>query len=145
MFKAGYDLDGTICEEPFISKGEKILYKLFGEFWDIIRKDKCLPYFIPPKDKFIIISARSQGKYRRKYTEKWLKRHGIFPNKLVMPILPIEDPEMIASYKAEMCRIEGVKIYYENNEEIGILMKKFFPELEIGIINKGIFIKSITI
>jgi len=111
----GYDLDGTICNQRKPTGFQKWLLTYFGTkyAWWFHHNNYVI---LVPEDPFIIITARPEKD--RKYTQRWLDRHGIHPTKLIMMKKFSRDYKVVGEYKAMEIIANRLTFYYEDNREV---------------------------
>ena len=121
----GYDLDGTIATEHKVPKFlDRIGYKLLGDWWGWL-KYLNVDLLSRPINDPVIITSRPES--LRKLTTDWLNCHNIWPTRLVMYGGKDYSIDALVIFKANAIIHAGVKVYYENDEDIILGLRKLLP------------------
>ena len=123
----GFDFDGTICQEiPWNRIGWIVQHVSW--LWKIIAVHYLKPLY-HPQGKFIIISARPE--FDREIVERWLNKHHIYPQDIVLAPRLFEDREERARWKAQMIEEYNIKTYIENDTFVYNYLKEHCPSLNV--------------
>lgn len=110
--RVGYDMDGTLQK-----KSPSWVWRFGPLFGNVYRRLFCDRMLIRPTDTdFVVVSGRPESD--RWWTERWLKRHGLHPRKVVLC------GDFSGALKAEAIDRFGINLYFEDERDIASLLRE---------------------
>jgi hypothetical protein len=127
--RVGFDLDGTLCELYWNTKFPRWEWWKLKQahknslFWNHINFKllNCKPKLLPKLHYFDIITSRSF--LFEEVTMTWLNKVGIHPFKIIFAPKLLLNNERI-KFKEKIIKERGVTIYFEDEIEIRIALRK---------------------
>ena len=138
--KISFDLDGTICDSDWdwLDRLRERDWPKDDEKKYYACREKVLdPYrFMAEDDEAVILTGRPI--YLKEITEKWLKKNGLDNIRVIFtktlaghPNATREEFKAIGESKAKFFIEEGIKVHFDDNEQVVSAMRKAFPDMVV--------------
>ena len=143
--KLGWDLDGTICDADWGWLDRLRDRYGVGEDWPKDEEEKyyaCREKVIDPYrfmglwDEAVILTGRPA--HLESITKKWLIKNGLGEIPLVFtktlkgtPTATKEEFKALGEGKAKFFLEEGIKVYFDDNEQVVEAMRAAFPDMVV--------------
>lgn len=141
--KISFDLDGVICSTDWGWLDR--LRDKYGKEWPKDEEEKyysCLEKWIDPyqfmglDDEAVILTGRPA--HLKEITEKWLKKNGLGDIPVIFtrtlkgtPTATKEEFEALGEAKAKFFIEEGIKVHFDDNEQVVKVMRDALPDMVV--------------